>query len=66
MITIVKFKAYDKALDKNFYAGETLDQIHGSLNEICNTYVPVQIITAETAENNLLNELLKYQPKPQN
>lgn len=62
MITIVKFRAYDKPLEKNFYQGETIQTIHQALTDICNTYIPIEILTVSTQANTLLTELLKYQP----
>lgn len=63
MITIVIFRAFDKELEKNFYSGETVAEIHSALYRICHTYVPVKIITSSTQENTLMSELLKYQSK---
>lgn len=47
MLTIVKFKAFDKELEKVFYKNETLTQIHQALKEICLTYYPLEITLAQ-------------------
>ena len=47
MIIIVKFRAFDKDTEKNFYHGESWAQIHSALLNICRTYVPKEVITAQ-------------------
>ena len=63
MITIVKFKVFDKSLEKNFYNGETIEEINRTLNEISDTYIPMEVITAERKESSLLNELKNHKQK---
>ncbi len=47
MITILKFRVFDKELEKIFYQNETLAQMHQTLKEISPTYVPLEIKLAE-------------------
>jgi hypothetical protein len=61
MITIVKYMAFAKPHEKCFYKGEPFEQIHHVLNDICNTYVVMEIIQCSELENQPLNKLTKYQ-----
>lgn len=55
--TIVIFRAYERINNESFIHGETLEQIHEKLNDICNTYEPLHILEAEEAEPVSLNKL---------
>lgn len=60
MITIVKFRCFDKALEKVFYQRETPEQIHKALRDICFTYVATEVITAfDDVQNTRALEHLK-------
>lgn len=47
MLTIVKFKVFDKELEKVFYNGESLSQIHQALKEISSTYYATGVMVAK-------------------
>lgn len=62
MIIIVKYRAFDRDHEKNFYNGESWLQIHEALHNICWTYLPTEVITCtpdHTQPTNL--EYLKRQ-----
>jgi hypothetical protein len=47
MIIIVKYRAFDKSFEKVFYDGQSWAEIHEILTDLCRTYVPLEVITAE-------------------
>lgn len=56
-ITIVIFRAFERTNNECFIHGETMEQIHEKLNDICNTYEPLHILQADEAEPVSLNQL---------
>lgn len=47
MLTIVKFRVFDKDLEKVFYNNESLAAIHQALKEISHTYIAKEVIVAK-------------------
>lgn len=65
-VTIVQFRVFDKDLEKNFYNGETVEEIHKVLKEIGQTYIAKNLITvvykSTIVDYNIFNELKQFQP----
>lgn len=65
MITIVRFRIFDKEVDKVFYEGETIQQIHKALSEINDTYIPLSVIVCAAAPSqSLFQQLYELAEKP--
>lgn len=64
ILTVVIFNAFNRSNALAFIKGETWEQIHAKLTEICNTYEPLHILQSQDAEPislNVLNLLINKQ-----
>lgn len=58
-ITIVQIRAFDRDRSEVFY-NNTPEEIHDTLTNICNTYVPLAIIDVVETKFEPLNTLTKF------
>ena len=64
MLTVIIFNAFNRICNEAFIKGESWEEIHEKLSELCNTYEPLHIIQSQDAEPislNVLNLLINKQ-----